>query len=113
VILYASAARLRPGGAVVLAFSAGTGGLLAQTGRTPLIWSAGGAQLAAVPAGIWVSFRTGMLGQSVLLSARSLSMINEAPAGSAADSPASASATVMKSVNVFLLRSSRPGMMTW
>jgi hypothetical protein len=54
-----------------------------------------------------------MLGQSVLLSARSLSMINEAPAGSAADSPASASATVMKSVNVFLLRSSRPGMMTW
>jgi hypothetical protein len=78
----------------VLAFSAGTGGLLAQTGRTPLTWSAGGAQLAAVPAGVWVSFRTGMLGQSVLLSARSLSMINDAPAGSAADSPVTGSGTV-------------------
>ena len=94
VNLYASAARLRPGGAVVLEFSAGTGGLLAETGRTPLTWSAGGAQLAAVPAGVWVSFRTGMLGQSLLLSARSLSMINEALAGSAADSPVTGSGTV-------------------
>jgi hypothetical protein len=93
--LYASAARLRPGGAVVLEFTARAGHLLAQADRMPLTWSAGGAWLTAVPGGVWVSFRTGTLGQSMLLEAGSLSAIDEAPAAaSAADSPVTGSGTV-------------------
>ena len=81
--LYAAAARLpKPYGAVVLEYSARTGGLLAQFDGATLKWSAGGAWLTAVPGGVWVSFRTGMLGQSGLLSARSLSVVGGFPAGS-------------------------------
>jgi hypothetical protein len=94
--LYASAARLLlPGGAVVLEYSAATGRLLAHDGRAPLTWSVGGAWLTAVPGGVWVSFRTGMLGESGLLSARSLSVINGFPTVvSAADSQVTGSGTV-------------------
>jgi hypothetical protein len=94
--LYASAARrLRPGGAVVLEYSADTGRLLAEDGRVPLTWSTGGAGLTAVPGGVWVSFRTGMLGQSGLMGAGSLSVISWFPTViSLADSPVTGSGTV-------------------
>ncbi len=94
--LYASAARLsRPGGAVVLEYSAATGRLLAEDGRVPLTWSAGGAGLTAVPGGVWVAFRTGMLGQSGLLGAGSLSVISGFPTViHIADSPVTGSGTV-------------------
>jgi hypothetical protein len=99
--LYAAAARLpKPYGAVVLEYSSGTGRLVAQSDGATLKWSAGGAWLTAVPGGVWVSFRTGMLGQSGLLSARSLSVVGGFPTGSGpsasnpADSPVTGIGTV-------------------
>jgi hypothetical protein len=94
--LYAAAARLpKPYGAVVLEYSAGTGRLLAQSDGATLKWSAGGAWLTAVPGGVWVWFRTGMLGQSGLLSARSLSVAAGFPtAFHPADSPVTGIGTV-------------------
>jgi hypothetical protein len=73
--LYAAAAQLSPGGAVVLEYTASTGRPLAQAAGGALKWSAGGAWLTALPAGVWVWFRTGMLGQSGLLSERSLNVV--------------------------------------
>jgi len=73
--VYAAAARLNPGGAVVLEYAASTGRRLAQAAGGALKWSAGGAWLTALPAGVWVWFRTGMLGQSGLLSAQSLNVV--------------------------------------
>jgi hypothetical protein len=71
--LYAAAQRMAPAsGAVVLEYSAATGRLLARTSADPLPFSLGGADLTAVPGGVWASFRTGMDGQSMLLSAPSL-----------------------------------------
>ena len=77
--LYVSAAHLVKGGAeegaVLLEYSASTGELLAETDRSPISYSIAGADLTAVPQGVWVSFRTGMQGRSVLLSERSLSTV--------------------------------------
>ena len=73
--LYAAAAQLNPGGAVVLEYTASTGRRLAQAAGGALKWSAGGALLTALPAGVWVWFRTGMLGLSGLLSAQSLHVV--------------------------------------
>jgi hypothetical protein len=73
--LYAAAQRKQPAfGAVVLEYSAGTGRLLARTGASPLNFSLAGAELTSVPGGVWASFRTGMNGTSVLLSAPSLQL---------------------------------------
>ena len=55
------------GGVTALEYAAGTGRLLATAARSPLRFSVGGAALTAVPGGVWASFRTGMLGQTVLL----------------------------------------------
>jgi len=73
--LYAAAAQLNAGGAVVLEYTAGTGRRVAQAAGGALYWSAGGALLTALPAGVWVWFRTGMLGLSGLLSKRSLNVV--------------------------------------
>jgi hypothetical protein len=73
--LYAAAVQLNPGGAVVLEYTASTSRWLAQTAGGALKWSAGGALLTALPAGVWVWFRTGMLGLSGLLSKRSLNVV--------------------------------------
>jgi hypothetical protein len=73
--LYAAAAQLNAGGAVVLEYTAGTGRRVAQADGGALYWSAGGALLTALPAGVWVWFRTGMLGLSGLLSKRSLNVV--------------------------------------
>jgi hypothetical protein len=94
--LYAAAARRPPSyGAVVLEYSAGPGRLVAQSGGGTLKWSANSAWLTGVPGGVWVWFRTGMMGQSGLLSARSLSVVGGFPtAFSPADSPATGTGTV-------------------
>jgi hypothetical protein len=55
------------GGVTALEYAAGTGRLLATAARSPLRFSVGGAALTAVPGGVWASFRTGMLGHTVLL----------------------------------------------
>jgi hypothetical protein len=77
--LYVSAAHLVTGsaeeGAVVLEYSASTGELLAETDRIPISYSVAGAELTALPGGVWVSFRTGMQGRSVLLSQRALATV--------------------------------------
>ena len=73
--LYAAAAQLNAGGAVVLEYTASTGRRVAQAAGGALKWSAGGALLTALPAGVWVWFRTGMLGLSGLLSAQSLHVV--------------------------------------
>jgi hypothetical protein len=77
--LYVSAAHLvtggAEGGAVLLEYSASTGELLAQTDHTPISYSLAGAALTALPAGVWVSFRTGSLGRSVLVSERALATV--------------------------------------
>jgi hypothetical protein len=57
----------RLGGVTALEYAAGTGRLLASAARSPLRFSVGGAALTAVPGGVWASFRTGLLGQTVLL----------------------------------------------
>jgi hypothetical protein len=91
--LYAAAQRVRPGGAVVLEYSAGAGRLVAQSGAGALKWALAGASLTAVPGGVWVWFRTGMLGASVLLRAGSLVPHSEPPV-SAADSPTTGVGTI-------------------
>ena len=73
--LYATAAQLTAGGAVVLEYTARTGRRLARAAGGALKWSAGGAWLTALPGGVWVWFRTGMLGESGLLGARSLKVV--------------------------------------
>jgi hypothetical protein len=78
--LYAGAQLLRTGGGVVLEYAAGTGELLARADGEPLTWAANGALVTAVPGGVWVSFRTGMMGESGLLSARSFAVIGGFPA---------------------------------
>jgi hypothetical protein len=78
--LYAGAQLLRTGGGVVLEYAADTGELLAHADGGPLTSAANGASVTAVPGGIWVSFRTGMMGESGLLSARSFAVISGFPA---------------------------------
>jgi hypothetical protein len=77
--LYVSAAHLVAGGAedgaILLEYSARTGQLLAETDHTPISYSVAGAGLTALPAGVWVSFRTGSLGRSVLVSERALATV--------------------------------------
>jgi outer membrane protein assembly factor BamB len=62
-------------GAVILEYSESTGALLATADGTPISYSIAGATLTAVPGGVWVSFRTGMLGANVLLSGHGLAVI--------------------------------------
>jgi hypothetical protein len=69
--LYVSAAPRR-GGAVVREYQARSGRLLVSASGKPLTFSIAGASLTAVPAGAWASFRTGMLGQTILLRQRNL-----------------------------------------
>ena len=84
--LYVSAAHLVAGGAeegaVLLEYSASTGELLTETDRTPISYSIAGAGLTALPAGVWVSVRTGNLGRSALFSERAMAtVIAPVPAG--------------------------------
>jgi hypothetical protein len=93
--LYAAAARLTAGGAVVLEYTASTGRRVAQADGGALKWSAGGALLTALPGGVWVWFRTGMLGLSGLLSKRSLHVVaGLSTAPDAGESPATGIGTI-------------------
>jgi len=62
-------------GAVILEYSERAGAPLATADRTPISYAVAGAMLTAVPGGVWASFRTGMLGVSVLLSGHGLATI--------------------------------------
>jgi hypothetical protein len=63
------------GGSTVFEFDARTLRQVAINGRRPLSFSVGGARLTAAPGGVWVTFRTGMLGQTVLLRQRGLGSV--------------------------------------
>ena len=65
--LYVAAVQADVGGDTALEYAGRSGGLLYRAASTPLRYSVGGAALTAVPGGVWASFRTGMLGQTVLL----------------------------------------------
>lgn len=64
------------GGSVVFEYDASTLRLLASQSRRPLLFSVGGAVLTSAPGGVWVSFRTGMLGLTVLLRQRGLGFVH-------------------------------------
>ncbi len=90
--LYVSAVHVVSGGGVeglvMLEYNADTGRELATASGGLIADSVAGATLAAVPAGVWASFRTGMLGVTIHLGASGLGLvpppgprINLAPAG--------------------------------
>jgi hypothetical protein len=80
--LYVSAARVvRHGteGLVMLEYDARSGRMAARASSGLLRYSVSGADLTAVPRGVWVSFRTGMLGLTIHLKSNGLRMV--APPG--------------------------------
>jgi hypothetical protein len=72
--LYAAAAP-RLGGGAVFEYQARSGLLLASATGKPVGFAVAGSDLTAVPGGVWSSFRTGMMGLTVLLRARDLSVV--------------------------------------
>jgi hypothetical protein len=68
----------RPGNAV-LQYDARSGRLLAEANHGLVTYSVAGSALTAVPGGVWVSFRTGLLGLTLHLRQPDLAMI--APPG--------------------------------
>lgn len=76
--LYVSAAHVVRGGMeglVMLEYVARSGHRLAESSGGLLRYSVAGAGLTAVPGGVWVSFRTGMLGLTIHLRRNGLRMI--------------------------------------
>jgi hypothetical protein len=69
----------------VFEFNARTGAELASTGQRPLLFSVGGARLTTAPGGVWVSFRTGMLGETVLLRQQGLQLVHLPGSGTPED----------------------------
>jgi hypothetical protein len=88
--LYVSAAHMVRGGMegnVVLEYDARSGRLLAEANHGLVTYSVAGSALTAVPGGVWVSFRTGMLGLTLHLRQPDLATV--APPGpNIAQSPA-------------------------
>ncbi len=88
--LYVSAAYMVRGGTegnAVLEYDARSGRLLTDASRGLVTYSVAGSALTAVPGGVWVSFRTGMLGLTLHLRQPDLAMV--APPGpNIAQSPA-------------------------
>lgn len=82
--LYVAASNLG-GSTVVFEYNAGTGRPLASNGRPPLLFSAGGGRLTAAPGGVWVSFRTGMHGVTVLLRHQGLRFVRLPGTGTTGD----------------------------
>jgi hypothetical protein len=72
--LYVSALDLRPQGGpgAVFEYTARSGRLLASAERGPVTFALAGAALTATPPGVWASYRTGMLGSTILLRQRGL-----------------------------------------
>jgi len=73
------------GASIVFEYNARTLRLLASTGRQPLLFSVGGARLTSAPGGVWASFRTGMLGRTVLLRQRGLGFVTLPGSGTPGD----------------------------
>jgi hypothetical protein len=73
------------GGSVVFEYNARNLRQRASNGRRPLTFSVGGARLTAAPGGVWVSFRTGMLGQTVLLRQHGLRFVTLPGSGKPGD----------------------------
>jgi hypothetical protein len=72
--LYVAAAP-RQGGGAVFEYQSISGLLLASATGKPVGFAVAGAALTAVPGGVWASFRTGMLGETVLLRRRELTAV--------------------------------------
>ncbi len=72
--LYVSAFDLRPQGGpgAVFEYAARSGRLLASAMYGPVTFALSGAALTATPPGVWASYRTGMLGSTILLRRRGL-----------------------------------------
>jgi hypothetical protein len=72
--LYVSALDRRPQGGpgAVFEYAARSGRLLASAERGPVTFALAGAALTATPPGVWASYRTGMLGSTILLRRRGL-----------------------------------------
>jgi hypothetical protein len=78
-VLYVSATRVAKDGGmaglVMLEYDARSGHKLAEASGGLLRYSVAGAELTAVPGGVWASFRTGMLGLTIHLGANGLPML--------------------------------------
>jgi len=74
LFLYA-AATPRLGGGAVFEYGARSGLQLASATGPPIEFAVAGSALTAVPGGVWSSFRTGMMGQTVLLRGLELSAV--------------------------------------
>src|SRR5690242_2499408 len=72
--LYA-AAEPRLGGGAVFEYHARCGRQLVSATGTPEKFALAGSDLTAVPGAVWSSFRTGMMGETVLLRAQDLSVV--------------------------------------
>ena len=72
--LYVSATSSNAGG-MILEYNARTGRKLAAASGGVIRYAVAGANLTAVPGGVWASFRTGMMGLTIHLRARGLPMI--------------------------------------
>jgi hypothetical protein len=72
--LYVSALDRRPQGGpgAVFEYAARSGRRLASAVHGPVTFALAGAALTATPAGVWASYRTGMLGSTILLRQRGL-----------------------------------------
>ena len=72
--LYVSVRSTSPEGGpdAVFEYNAVTGRLLASAERGPITFGLAGAELTATPPGVWASYRTGMLGATILLRQRGL-----------------------------------------
>jgi hypothetical protein len=82
--LYVSTAHIVRGGVeggAVFEYDARSGRELAYTARGLITYSVAGAGLTAVPGGVWASFRTGMLGLTIHLRRRDLTLIAPPGAG--------------------------------
>jgi hypothetical protein len=63
-------------GLVMLEYDARSGRRLAEASGGLIRYSVAGAELTAVPGGVWASFRTGMMGLTIHLGAHGLRMIS-------------------------------------
>jgi hypothetical protein len=70
------------GGTAAIEFSPVTGRKLASNARGALRFSVGGGRATAVPGGVWVSFRTGSMGETLLLAQERLRLVKLPGSGS-------------------------------
>jgi hypothetical protein len=81
--LYVATSDRSGGRSPVFEYNAATGRRLAKNTRSVTAASVGGGTLTAAPGGVWVSFRTGLAGLTVLLRQRDLRGVKLPGAGTA------------------------------